>query len=251
MSEPTTVAIVTGASKGLGMAIAQGLIRPDVHLLTIARHHNDKLADQAAKSSCHLQQLQADLSDADAFDTIVQPAIAALPSSASRYLLINNAGMVQPIGLAPSLSDYKAINQAFALNVSSVIALTGAFLQFTAELDTDRRVLNISSGAGRAPVSGWGVYCATKAALDMYTQVVQSENHGLRIASVAPGVIDTSMQNTIRSTTASNFPNVERFVQLHAHGQLASPADIALAILNYMNSAEFGTTVLDDIRDHL
>lgn len=247
----TTVAIVTGASKGLGQALAQGLLKPDVHLITIARGLNPQLAEQATLASCTLQQVQADLSDPASFNTVVQPAIAALPRTASRYLLINNAGMVAPIGQAPSLDKLLSVNQAFALNVSSVIALTALFLQATQGLTADRRVLNISSGAGRGPTPGWGVYCATKAALDMYTQVVQAENHDLRIVSLAPGVIDTNMQSTIRSAPTSDFPNVNRFVQMHENGQLASASTTANAILTYMNDAAFGTTVLDDIRRHL
>ncbi|NYT66060.1 SDR family NAD(P)-dependent oxidoreductase [Alcaligenaceae bacterium] len=247
----TTVAIVTGASKGLGLALAQGLLGPNVHLITIARGQNSPLAEQATLASCTLKHVQADLSDPASFNTVIQPVIAALPRAASRYLLINNAGVVAPIGLAPSLDKLLAINQAFSLNVSSVIALTALFLQATQGLNADRRVLNISSGAGRGPTSGWGVYCATKAALDMYTQVVQAENHDLRIVSLAPGVIDTDMQSTIRDTSSSDFPNVDRFVQLHQHGQLAQASTIANAILTYMNSADFGTTVLDDIRHHL
>ncbi|MBP6018320.1 MAG: SDR family NAD(P)-dependent oxidoreductase [Burkholderiaceae bacterium] len=246
----TTVAIVTGASKGLGQALAQGLLGPNVHLISVARGVDAQLAAKAALTSCTLQHVQADLSDPASLNTVIQPVIAALPRTASRYLLINNAGMVTPIGQAPSLDNLLAINQAFALNVSSVIALTALFLQATQGLDADRRVLNISSGAGRGPTPGWGVYCATKAALDMYTQVVQAENHDVRIVALAPGVIDTDMQSTIRGTQTSDFPNVDRFVQMHQHGQLASATTIANAILTYMNSADFGTTVLDDIRRH-
>ncbi|MGP1615597.1 MAG: SDR family NAD(P)-dependent oxidoreductase, partial [Pollutimonas bauzanensis] len=112
------------------------------------------------------------------------------------------------------------------------------------------RILNISSGAGRNPTAGWGVYCATKAALDHYTQVLHAENHGARVASLAPGVIDTGMQEKIRGSDAASFPNVERFAQMHEQGQLSSPGAVAEKILRYLAHDDFGATVLDDIRNH-
>src|SRR5690606_4781600 len=116
-------------------------------------------------------------------------------------------------------------------------------------LGGERRILNISSGAGRNAMPGWGVYCATKAALDRYTEVLAAEHHpDTRVVSLAPGVIDTAMQQTIRDSNSTDFPNVEKFRSLNAQGQLSSPADSAARILTYLNRDDFGTTVLDDIR---
>src|SRR3546814_7229399 len=143
-----------------------------------------------------------------------------------------------------------AITAAFNLNVTSVILLTAAFLRAVKPLQADCRILNISSGAGRNPMPGWGVYCATKAALDHYTQVLHAENHGVRIAALAPGVIDTGMQEKIRCSHANDFPSVERFAQMHEQGQLSSPADVAARILRYIDHDSFGATVLDDIRNY-
>lgn len=97
---------------------------------------------------------------------------------------------------------------------------------------------------------GWGVYCATKAAVDMYTQVLTQEHKNVRAASLAPGVIDTEMQQDIRTSDVQNFPNVERFSDLHKNGLLASPADTARHIIQYIDREDFGTTVLDDIRNY-
>src|SRR5690606_35765935 len=170
---------------------------------------------------------------------------------AQRYLLIKNAGTVDPINQASELSNAAAITAAFNLNVTSIMLLTAAFLRAVKPLGVDCRILNISSGAGRKPMPGWGVYCATKAALDLYTQVLHEENHGVRIAALAPGVIDTGMQLHIRGSAAQDFPNVDRFVEMHESGQLASPTDVAARILRYMAHDDFGTTVLDDIRNYV
>lgn len=247
--ELSTVAIVTGASRGLGHALALSLLKPGTQLITIARSHNAALAAQAAESGGLLQQVQADLADPAAATASAKEVMANLPQGAQRYLLINNAGTVEPINQAPSLDDAAAIATAFNLNVTSVMLLTSAFLQAT-QGAPDRRILNISSGAGRNPMPGWGVYCATKAALDHYTQVLHAENHGVRIASLAPGVIDTGMQEQIRGSDASSFPNVERFTQMHEQGQLSAPDAVAEKILRYIAQDNFGATVLDDIRNY-
>lgn len=247
--ELSTVAIVTGASRGLGQALALGLLKPGTQLITLARSHNAALATQAAKSGVLLQQVQADLADPSAAAESAKQVMAALPRDAQRYLLINNAGTVEPINQAHDLTDAAAIATAFNLNVTSVMLLISEFLQAT-QGAADRRILNISSGAGRNPMPGWGVYCATKAALDHYTQVLHAENHGVRVASLAPGVIDTGMQEKIRGSDANSFPNVERFAQMHEQGQLSSPEAIAEKILRYIAHDDFGATVLDDIRNY-
>src|SRR5690554_4121609 len=248
--ESTTVAIVTGASRGLGQAIALGLLQSDTRLITVARNHDEALDKHARQSGCALQQVQTDLANPAAVERVARQIVASLPAGAKRYLLINNAGTVDPINQASELHDAAAITAAFNLNVTSVILLTAAFLQAVKPMQADCRILNISSGAGRNPMPGWGVYCATKAALDHYTSVLRSENHGVRIASLAPGVIDTGMQEQIRGSAAADFPNVQRFADMHAQGQLTAPADVAARILRYLDHNDFGTTVLDDIRNH-
>jgi sepiapterin reductase len=247
--ELSTVAVITGASRGLGNALALALLQPGTQLITVARGPNAALADQASASGSPLQQIQADLADPAAAQACAEKIAASLPVGAQRYILINNAGTVEPISQAGDLNNAASIANAFNLNVTSVMVLTTAFLRAT-QGASDRRILNISSGAGRNPMPGWGVYCATKAALDHYTKVLDAENHGVRVASLAPGVIDTGMQEKIRGSDANSFPNVERFAQMHEQGQLSSPAAVAEKILRYIAHDDFGATVLDDIRNH-
>ncbi|NGM88242.1 SDR family oxidoreductase [Parapusillimonas sp. SGNA-6] len=245
-----TVAIVTGASRGLGHALALGLMAPDVALITVSRRHNADLAQHAQLSGCSLQQIQGDLANPAAAERIANQILGKLDIQAERYLLINNAGTVDPVSLASGLDNAAAITAAFSLNVTCPMLMIAALLRLPADGNVDRRILNISSGAGRNPMPGWGVYCATKAALDHYSRVVQAENHGVRIASLAPGVIDTGMQEHIRGSSRDHFPDVQRFIHMHEAGQLSAPADVAARILDYINREDFGTTVLDDIRHY-
>src|SRR3546814_6294812 len=245
----STVAVLTGASAGLGQALALGLMNPDTYLITLSRRHDTALAAHAADSGCTVQQIQVDLSNPAAAELGAEQIVSHRPGAAQRYVLINNAGTVDPIVPVAQLTSAAQITLALSLNITSVMLLVAAFLRNTPE-DADRRILNISSGAGRNPMPGWGVYCATKAALDRYTQVLAAENSNVRSVSLAPGVVNTGMQKHIRASNPTDFPNLQRFVDMHDQGQLAEPAAVAAKILKFISSPDFGTTVLDDIRQH-
>src|SRR5690606_33499832 len=98
-----------------------------------------------------------------------------------------------------------------------------------------RRILHVSSGAGRSAYPGWSVYCATKAALDRHAEAVALDVDPLvRACSLAPGVIDTGMQAEIRATPPARFPMKERFVQMKLEGALTSPEACAAALVDYL-----------------
>jgi len=247
----STVALLTGSSRGLGAALARALLcRPDTLLIAVARHRDPGLDAHAQALGTQVRQIQSDLSDPSAAERLARDACSNLPSSAQRYLLINNAGTLDPVGRADELFNAADIAAAFNLNVVAPLLLTARFLAATHEQAADRRVLNISSGAGRNPRAGWGVYCATKAALDMATRVANEESkaHGARLASIAPGIIDTDMQAHIRASHPDSFPSLAQFQAFHAEGQLAAPDDTAHRILAYLDSDTFGQPVIDDIR---
>jgi benzil reductase ((S)-benzoin forming) len=247
-----TFVVLTGASRGIGAALARQLAKSGTRLVTLARRTDPELEAYAKSQGAELQQIAVDLSDLAAAGKVAERIAAEMPRDARRYLLINNAGSVHPVAATDSLNDADAITTALNLNVTSVMLLTSRFLAATKGLDADRRVLNISSGAGRNPTPGWGVYCATKAALDMYTRVARQEQGetGARLVSLAPGVVDTDMQATIRSSDPSAFPALSRFQDMHATGKLATPLNVATRIAAYLDREDFGTTEIDDIRNY-
>ncbi|MFY3455922.1 SDR family oxidoreductase [Achromobacter xylosoxidans] len=247
-----TIAILTGASRGIGAAMARGLAKPGTRLITLARREDPELAAYARSQDAQLEQVSVDLSDLAAAEAAARRICDTLPRDARRYLLINNAGTVHPVSGTDALIDGPAIAAAFNLNVTAVMLLTARFLAAVADLKADRRVLNISSGAGRNPNAGWGVYCATKAALDMYSRVVKQEQGegGARVVSLAPGIVDTDMQAAIRSSDPKSFPALAKFQDFHASGKLSSPANVASRILAYLDRDDFGTTEIDDIRNY-
>jgi benzil reductase ((S)-benzoin forming) len=110
--------------------------------------------------------------------------------------------------------------------------------------------VHISSGAGRNAYPGWSLYCATKAALDHHARaVVLDANRALRICSVAPGVVDTNMQAEIRSSGKEQFPLREKFEELKRNGQLVSPEQCAIQLVDFALSDVFGEVPVADIRE--
>ncbi|QGZ37797.1 NAD(P)-dependent dehydrogenase (short-subunit alcohol dehydrogenase family) [Pseudoduganella flava] len=233
-------AIVTGHSRGLGAGIARALLAGGAEVMGLARHAGD--------AQPGLRQVALDLADATALQAWLDGGeLAAFLGGAQQALLINNAGVVQPVG-APGRLGGAQLAQAVAVNVSAVLVLTDAFVAATGTCP-DRRVLHVSSGAARAPYAGWSTYCATKAALDMHARATVLDGvPGLAIASVAPGVIDTGMQAQIRAMSARDFPSIERFVALQRDGALDDPFAAGARLVAYALSGAFGREPVTDLR---
>jgi NAD(P)-dependent dehydrogenase (short-subunit alcohol dehydrogenase family) len=247
MSTPaTTKAIVTGHSRGLGEAVAADLLGRGIAVLGLSRAMNDTLADRYPGL---LQQTPLDLADTAHLHAWLQTgALARFAEGAERVLLVNNAGVVQPMGAA-GLLEGAQLALAISLNVTAPLLLANALVASTADT-VERRVLHVSSGAARQPYAGWSVYCATKAALDMHARASQlDEVSGLRISSVAPGVIDTGMQADIRAASEDDFPLRERFEAMKREGQLESPLQVAHKLVDHLLSADFGQDAVADLRE--
>lgn len=239
-------AIVTGHSKGLGQAIAAELLGRGIAVLGLARSGSAALAPQLAHA---FQQHRIDLADSAALAAYLeQGALTRFVDGCGDVLLINNAGVVDPAG-SLGQQEVSAIARAVALNVAAPLMLAAALVQ--ASPGARRRILHVSSGAGRAPYPGWSVYCASKAALDQHARAValdQPADGSVRICSLAPGVIDTDMQHSIRATPLARFPLRARFVALKDEGQLSSPEECAAQLVDYLLGMRFGEVAVDDLR---
>lgn len=255
-----TIAIVTGASRGIGLALAEQLASECSILVTVARTECIKSVSKIAEehSTTH-HHFVIDLSDPIDVRNLCGKLSPLLQKKANRFLLINNAGILGPVtqynGLTPAMAA--DIDTAFHINVTAAMTLSSAFLRDTSKHMTTTssttmvpkiQIINISSGAGRSAYPGWSVYCATKAALDRYSEVAQLEAPWAQIVSLAPGVVDTKMQENIRSSNANDFPNIQRFKDLHANQVLSTPTDVAQKILAYSLSADFANKTISDIR---
>jgi NAD(P)-dependent dehydrogenase (short-subunit alcohol dehydrogenase family) len=246
--EPTkAAAIVTGHSRGLGEAIADRLLGHGVRVLGVSRHENATLAVRHSA----LQQAQLDVAEPAALDRWVkQGVLAEFLKDCETPLLVNNAGVLQPIGPTQT-QEIALVMRAVAVNIGAVFALTAAFMQATTGA-SERRVLQVSSGAGRKPYAGWSIYCATKAAVDHHARCVALDRTpNLLISSVAPGVVDTDMQAEIRASTDDRFPDRPRFVSMHRDKALPSPAQTGGKLVEFLLSDVFGREPVFDLRDFL
>jgi benzil reductase ((S)-benzoin forming) len=219
--------IVTGTTKGLGEALAA------------------PIAGGA--------RFEVDLADTAALDKAFDKVEARVRGKAyAKAVLINNAGIVAPV--APlERADPREIERNLAVNLVAPMLLMRRFLRATAQCAGPRRIINISSGAGRRPISGWGAYCAAKAGLDMATRVVALEAQGLgqrvEAVSLAPGVIDTPMQGLVRGASPDDFADVERFKRMKEEGALRPARDVAEDILRAEAEGRLAGDAVLDLRD--
>lgn len=243
--------ILTGASRGMGLAMAQQLLQPGHSLLCISRQPNPQLAAQARAAGATLEQWSLDLAHSQEAAARLRQWLDTAGARFASATLINNAGLIPAIAPLSAL-DAENIARALRVDLEAPLALSAAFLAATEGWGVPRKVLNISSGLGRRPMASQAVYCAAKAGLDHATRCLALEEalkpHGARVCSLAPGVIDTDMQVQLRSADAAAFPDRARFEQLKSGGQLDSPETAARKVLAWLRRPDFGTEVVADVR---
>ncbi|APV50346.1 hypothetical protein BWI17_11970 [Betaproteobacteria bacterium GR16-43] len=240
--------IVTGTTQGLGKSIAAQVAEaPDNELITLGRS-----PDAPVRGGAHLQ---LDLADTKALEEVFDRI--ELRIRGKRYakaVLVNNAGVVSPVG---PIEKWEAgeLERSLAVNLVAPMLLMRRFLRATEGQALLRRVINISSGAGRRPIAGWAAYCAAKAGLDMASRTValdaQSKRKAVEVVSLAPGVIDTHMQGVVRSVGVEDFPDLDRFKELHASGQLRPADDVARDILRFEAAGALKGDAVLDLRELL
>jgi len=249
--------ILTGASRGMGLAMARQLLQPDNTLLCISRKANETLAVQARLATTHLLQWTEDLAMGAAACARLEQWLREQPGGASNNTfasatLINNAGVIPRIGPL-SEADADDLSHALRVGLEAPMQLTSAFLRATQGWAGQRKVLNISSGLGRRAMASQAGYCAAKAGLDHFTRCVALEEalkpNGAKVCSLAPGVIDTGMQEQLRAADSDAFPDRSGFVNLKTSGSLASPEDAASRVLAVLMRADFGSNPVADVRD--
>jgi NAD(P)-dependent dehydrogenase (short-subunit alcohol dehydrogenase family) len=181
-------ALVTGASRGLGLALARGLAARRWNLIITARDAERlRLVRNELARVTHVAALPGDVTDQAHRD-----ALAVLARGhAGLDAVVNNAGALGP-SPQPMLLEYslEALAQVFRANV---LAPLGVFQALRGQLKPGARVINVTSDAGRVAYPGWGGYGATKAALEQLSAVLAVENPELKVYWVDPGDMRTDM----------------------------------------------------------
>lgn len=247
------VSIITGGGSGLGRELAKRLVSRSKPVL-IAGRREDKLIE--TKESCSnpdlVRTIVADISQSDGREAIVN----ALEPNEGVKALIHNAAVLEPVGKLMGM-DPEQWRKHMETNLDGPLFLTKALLPRLkpdcVEENRGGRVLHVSSGAAHHPYLGWGAYCTSKAAFHMLYRSLSAELSpmGISVGSARPGIVDTPMQDLIRTKDEEDMPDVSRFRMLKEQGKLVSPEEVAIFLdwlLNGTDDVQFSEKEWD-IRD--
>jgi short-subunit dehydrogenase len=205
-----SIALVTGASRGLGRALAAGLAREGYDLILDARNAGD--LDAVAGDLQNLGGAVTAIAG-DVTDPAHRAALLNAAQTAGRLdLLVNNAGTLGASPL-PALADYPVseLRTAFEVNVIAPVALTQLLLPLLRA--SGGAVLNITSDAAVEAYAGWGGYGAAKAALEQASNVLAAEELAVRVWWADPGDLRTEMhQRAFPGEDISDRPRPETVV---------------------------------------
>ena len=232
-----TLVWISGASSGIGKALAVNLPWDAARVIDISR-----------RGAPDTEHLEADLSDPSSWSTVGESFEQELDGFAGqRVAFVHAAGSVQPIGFAGEVAteDYA---RNVLLNSAAGQVLGHLFLAAVKDVDAERYLVMVSSGAASLVGAGWSSYGAGKAALDQWVRDVGAEQDirgGVRVASIAPGVVETDMQAQIRDTDPEDFPKRDKFIELYESGQLRDPNEVAKQLWALMQRGFNNGAVLD------
>lgn len=224
MADSSTLVWISGASSGIGRALAHTVPWSDVRIIDISRSGAEGLEHVPAdlvKPTGWQAAAESFFRELDAFD-------------GGRVAFIHCAGTLDPMGFAGEV-DPTAYARQVLLNAVSPQVLGDAFVRAVADRDDlESHLVMITSGAATSVYEGWSAYGAGKAAVDHWVRTVGAERRrrgsSCRVVSVAPGVVATPMQEQIRGMDAEDFPQVEKFVGLYERGELTPPEEAARGI---------------------
>ncbi len=210
---------ITGGGTGIGASLAR-LMAANGHSVVITGRRLPALRKVADAWPDRIRPVQSDIANAADRAKLVDILISGdLPG-----YLVHNAAILQPV---TSLKNMKTEEWRLhqAINVEGPLFLTRDLLPHLKSC----RILNISSGAAHNAYPGWGAYCVSKAALFMMYKVFREEfkDTGILFGSLRPGIVDTPMQDLIRTVPESDFPYVQKFIEYKENGQLEDPDMVA------------------------
>lgn len=236
-----SLVLITGASSGLGLAMARSCPWDPARLVNLSR-----------RDAPGCEHVKADLATTEGWRAAAACFDRLLASDWERVVLIHSAGTLTPIGFAGEV-DPDGYARQVLLNSAAPQVLGDAFLRSARHSDAPCTLLMISSGAAHGVYEGWSAYGAGKAAVDQWVRTAGAEQQRrggrCRVLSVAPGVVATAMQEEIRATPECDFPDVGRFVELHESGALRTPEDAARDLWSLLARDDLESGAVLDLRE--
>jgi benzil reductase ((S)-benzoin forming) len=246
-------AMITGATRGLGESIAKRFIEKGISLINVSRSDNASLRELCEERSLSYQFFQCDLSDEQETEEMMRKAGGHVFNlKGDRIYLVQNAGVVTPINPSGQV-DNSDLKKSVHVNLLSPMIVTNEMLKASQGSGSQLIMVNVSSGAGSRPVYGWSTYCSTKAGINMLTETVSLElsKNGSRhkVIAFSPGVMDTDMQGTIRSSSEESFADVENFKRYKEQGMLRDTDTVAEVLVKLVTETEIESGKLYHVND--
>ena len=207
--------IITGTSSGIGQALCEILLE-DENNTVIGISRTQKIEHSNYK------HISLDLNDIAEIDAIEFPDW----SNAEQISLIHNAGWIGPIQKMGK-QELGAIAASYLINLVAPAVLSNHFIAKYSSSNAQKVILSISSGAAHTAISGWSTYCSSKAGLDMLSKCIDEEYDDIINLAIAPGKVDTPMQNDIRFADENEFPRLKEFQNYHKKGELTDTKEVA------------------------
>ena len=230
--------IITGVSSGIGKAIALDYLQRGEQVVGIGR--------RADIDHPGFRFLRCDLSDANAVENLQLPDV----SQEEQLIFIHNAGILGEVDYIENLNSTN-FSSVFQVNLFAGVTIVQQLIK--QNLPQKSWLIFISSGAGKYPVSGWSAYCSSKAAVNLFCETLSLElqeqgRSNIQVYAVAPGVVDTEMQENIRKTPRTKFSSVDKFITYKENGELYSPELVVKKLLKLLHSDSLD--VLQTLRNY-
>lgn len=218
--------IITGTSSGIGEALAKFYLKKGNKVIGISR--NNSIDNE------NFTHVKCDFTDQQQLHELA--LLKHVNAEDYPIRLINNAGIIGDINRTHQLTLTHYVDMAM-VNMAAPQFLCSYVLQ-TFGVENIDTIVNISSGAGERPVPSWGAYCATKAAMDIFAETLALEFKELgadtKVFNIAPGVVDTKMQEVIRESGGKRFSSHQNFVDLKENEELRSPQEVAILLDEFL-----------------
>lgn len=235
MSLGGKVALVTGGGRGIGAAIARAFAAEGARVFLVSRTRSEleRVASRLATAPSAVGYHAADVSDPRAVAAAVEECASSLGPI---DVLVNAAGIYGPIGLT---WDVDAEEWARAVDVNLMGTLHPCRAVIPGMLERGGgRIINFSGGGATAPLPRFSAYAATKAAVVRLTETLAEElaPHGVMVNAVAPGAIDTTLQDEVIAAGERAGELHERMRRLRENGEGATPMEVPVALAVFLAS---------------